>query len=67
VSCELGVEKSVPLEEKDVAGSTNSNDGRTRRIRRLISCFVNMIGEPGECIEVHTRCKVGRIKRKGEL
>jgi hypothetical protein len=64
--CELGVEKGYPSGRTRCNMQYTINDGRIRRISRLISCLLKNEREPEECVEVHARRKVERIKQKGE-
>jgi hypothetical protein len=64
--CELGVEKCYPSGRKICNIRYKINGRRIGRISKSISCLGKNNWSRKECVEVHTRRKVERIKRNGE-
>jgi hypothetical protein len=64
--CEFGVEKCYPSGKKRRIIRYKIDERRIGRTSKSVSCLGKNNWSPEECVEVHTRRKVERIKRKGE-
>jgi hypothetical protein len=64
--CELGEEKCYPSRRKRCNIQYKIDGSRIRQISKSVSCLGKNNLSPEECVEVHTRRKVERIKRNGE-